>query len=361
MMKVNDFINMLIKAEHSNTVYCTGMFGQPITEKVINDKAKQYPANYSFSKVSQLKRKIGKNYFGFDCVCLIKAILWGWTGDSSKENGGAKYNSNNVPDVNTEGLYAKCETSTDFNKIVPGALVWMQGHVGVYIGGGDVIECTAAWTGNVLRSKLGNLGYKGDKVRNWKGWGKLPYVDYGSMGNSSTASNVVTSNTTTTIVQSGEGYYQIAKRLGMVDKYKEIAALNNNKALHVGDTVIVPVINKNSNNNSSADKKDTLYDSYVKFVSELKVALNLTSNATIRQVYEATPTLKNDNKYNKVTVVLQKYLIALGISCGSKGANGYFGNDTEKAVRTYQEKYKTGVVDGYLSAKGKMWKSLLML
>ena len=358
MMKVNDFINMLIKAKDSNTVYCTGMFGQPITENSINQLTKQYPKQYTDDKVKVLKNLIGKNYFGFDCVCLVKGVLWGWNGDNAKEYGGAKYNSNNVPDVDTEGLYVKCETSADFSKIIPGALVWMKGHVGIYIGNGDVIECTNAWTGNVLVSKLGNLGYTGKYVRNaWKGWGKLPYVDYSSENSNNTSK----SNTTTTIVQSGEGYWQIAKRLGMVDKYKEIAALNNNKALHVGDTVIVPAINKNSNNNSTADKKDTLYDSYVKFVSELKVALNLTSNATIRQVYEATPTLKNDNKYNKVTVVLQKYLIALGISCGSKGANGYFGNDTEKAVRTYQEKYKTGVVDGYLSAKGKMWKSLLKL
>lgn len=72
--------------------------------------------------------------------------------------------------------------------------------------------------------------------------------------------------------------------------------------------------------------------------------------------YEKTHELKNNNKYNKVTVVLQKYLIALGFSCGY---NGYFGNKTEIAVRNYQKKYNSGIADGYLSAKGYMWKSLL--
>lgn len=360
MMKVNDFINMLIKAEKSNTVYCTGMFGQLITENSINAKSAQYPTNYSINKIAQLKRKISKNYYGFDCVNLIKGILWGWNGDISKEYCGVVYNSNNVPDVNTEGLYVKCENSTNFNKIVPGALVWMQGHVGIYIGGGDVIECTAAWTGNVLRSKLGNLGYKGDRVRNWKAWGKLPYIDYGSaIGN--VTSTTTSSNTTTATVLVGEGYWQIAKRLGMVNKYAEIAKLNNNKALKPGDTIIVPIEDKKPNTGTTESKNDTLYDSYIKFVSELRIALGLSSGASIKSVFEKTPTLKNDNKYNKVTAIVQKYLIALGISCGSMGANGYFGNDTEKAVKEYQARYKTGVVDGVMSAKGYMWKSLLML
>lgn len=350
MMKVNDFINMLKKALNSNTVYCTGMFGQPITEKIINDKAKQYPKNYSVNKLSQLNEKINKNYFGFDCVCLIKGILWGWNGDNSKENGGAIYNSNGVPDVNTEGLYALCtDTSNVFEKIVPGALVWMQGHVGIYIGDGDVIECTAAWTGNVLVSKLGNLCYTGKYTRNWKGWGKLPFVDYVDYSED----NVSTVNTT--IVQADEGYWQIANRLGMVGKVNEIIALNNNKPLYPGDIVLIPLNDNNSSNNTASS---TAYDV---FVSDLKSVFGLSSSASLQEVYNKTPKLKNDNKYNKVTVVLQKYLIALGISCGSKGANGYFGNDTEKAVKEYQAKYKTGVVDGYLSAKGKMWKSLLKL
>lgn len=291
---------------------------------------------------------------------MIKGILWGWNGDNTKENGGATYNTKVVHDVDTEGLYTECERSTDFRKIIPGALVWTKGHVGIYIGDGNVIECTAKWTNNVLTSRLGNLGYSGKYVRKWNGWGKLPYIDYGSaIGN--VTSTTTSSDTTTTTVLTGEGYWQIAKRLGMVNKYAEIAKLNNNKALKPGDTVIVPIEHKKPNTGTTESKNDTLYDSYVKFVSELRTALDLSSGASIKSVFEKTPTLKNDNKYNKVTAIVQKYLIALGISCGSMGANGYFGNDTEKAVKEYQARYKTGVVDGVMSAKGYMWKSLLML
>ena len=178
-MKSKEFINMLKKALNSNTSYCWGMWGQVIDDNVINTKAKQYPSFYTPTKIAQLKSLKGKNYFGFDCVCLIKSILWGWEGNTAKSNGGAKYASNGVPDVNANTIITKCtNVSTDFSKIVPGALVWMQGHVGVYIGDGQCIECTTNWTSKVLQSTLKNNGVKGQFERTWTKWGLLPYVDY---------------------------------------------------------------------------------------------------------------------------------------------------------------------------------------
>lgn len=49
---------------------------------------------------------------------------------------------------------------------------------------------------------------------------------------------------------------------------------------------------------------------------------------------------------------MQKMLIAVGVSCGSSGADGSFGNDTVKAVKAYQKK-KGLVVDGYYGEKTK--------
>ena len=179
MMKSKDFISMLKKALNSNTSYCWGMWGQVIDDNIINTKAKQYPNFYTPTKIAQLKSLKGKNYFGFDCVCLIKSILWGWEGNTAKSNGGAKYASNGVPDVSANTIITKCtNVSTDFSKIVPGTLVWMQGHVGVYIGDGQCIECTTSWTNKVLQSALKNNGVKGQFERNWTKWGLLPYVDY---------------------------------------------------------------------------------------------------------------------------------------------------------------------------------------
>lgn len=122
------------------------------------------------------------NLWYFDCVCLIKGILWGWNADLSKKHGGAVYKSNGVPDYGDLRFFEQCKNiSTDFNHIEPGEIVWMSGHVGVYVGNGKVIEATAAWTKNVLMSDIasdGTRSYKGKKVYKWKKHGFSPYVDY---------------------------------------------------------------------------------------------------------------------------------------------------------------------------------------
>lgn len=178
-MKSKEFIKMFQKALNSNTVYALGMWGQVINDSIITSKTRQYPSFYTSARVAQLNSLKGKNYFGFDCVCLVKSVLWGWEGNPAKSNGGAKYASNGVPDIGADTIITKCKNvSTDFSKIVPGALVWMKGHVGVYIGDGQCIECTTNWTSKVLQSTLKNNGVKGQFERTWTKWGLLPYVDY---------------------------------------------------------------------------------------------------------------------------------------------------------------------------------------
>lgn len=120
--------------------------------------------------------------WNFDCVILVKALLWGWCEDKNKAHGGAIYLSNGVPDVNADGMIQQCyDVSNDFNNISRGELLWMNGHVGIYIGDRKVIECTAAWEGKVLYS---DIGYDGKRSRNgiqigyWQRHGKLPYIEY---------------------------------------------------------------------------------------------------------------------------------------------------------------------------------------
>lgn len=165
-------------ADKRKTVYALGMFGQPITEAIIAQKTKQLPAFYTAAKQAELRKLIGKGYYGFDCVCLIKGILWGWNG-ANTTNGGCVYASNGVPDVSDEGMIAKCTgVSTDFSNIVAGEVVWIRGHIGVYIGDGKVIECTPAWENDVQYSNLANTGNKKGNSRSWTSHGKLPWIDY---------------------------------------------------------------------------------------------------------------------------------------------------------------------------------------
>ncbi len=164
-------------AKNYKTLYVMGCFGAPLDE--VNKI--RYCNNHSYNRKSARTKMIQAataDTFGFDCVNLIKGILWGWSGDKTKTYGGAKYVSNDVPDTNADGMIKKCtELSTDFDKIEIGEAVWMKGHIGVYIGDGLAVECTPAW-GNCVQITACNCDKEGYNRRNWTKHGKLPYVTY---------------------------------------------------------------------------------------------------------------------------------------------------------------------------------------
>lgn len=166
--------------DNYNTVYMWGTFGSPVTEQVIQSKSNQYSDWYTPSKQRLFRSLIGKNYFAFDCVNLIKAMLWGWNGDDTKPYGGAVYASNGVPDVSANGmLKLLIDATDDFSYIEKGEAVWMDGHIGVYIGDGKVIECTPRWDNCVQITACGNIGdIDGLNTRSWVKHGKLPFIDY---------------------------------------------------------------------------------------------------------------------------------------------------------------------------------------
>ncbi|MFV0394245.1 MAG: NlpC/P60 family protein [Coprobacillaceae bacterium] len=118
-----------------------------------------------------LNKKSG-NALLSDCSGMIKGILWGYPN--------VKYLSNNVPDHNADTIISKCNNvSTDFSNIQVGEVVWIQGHIGVYVGNGNVVESTIAWENGIQLTNLRNINGTGAKYgRSWTKHGKLPYVDY---------------------------------------------------------------------------------------------------------------------------------------------------------------------------------------
>ena len=166
-------------ARNHKTLYVMGCFGAPMTD---GNKVR-YTQNHSYNKKSARTKLIhaaSEDTFGFDCVNLIKGLLWGWNGDAGKTYGGAKYASNGVPDTNADGMIQLCkEVSTDFSKIEVGEAVWLKGHIGVYIGDGLAVESTPAWKNCVQVTAVHNIGKKsGYKGRKWTKHGKLPFVSY---------------------------------------------------------------------------------------------------------------------------------------------------------------------------------------
>lgn len=168
IMTATEFIAKAKAIAAKNTVYTWGGFGFPITTYNINRLSAGYPKIYTKTMQTALKKLIGYNYYGFDCVGLIKGILWGWSGVQTA-NGGATYQSNGVSDIDCNAMFNLCEgKSSDFSKIVPGEFLWRQGHIGIYIGNGLAVEATAAWKNRVQITAVANIGAKaGYKSRKW--------------------------------------------------------------------------------------------------------------------------------------------------------------------------------------------------
>ena len=170
-------------AKNYKTAYLLGTFGWSCTSMSIARAIESNKTNAARPAwQSRAKKIVGQGYL-FDCCGLAKGILWGWSGKLSMNYGGAKYGSNGVPDIGADYLIKRCPNggSTNFKDMVPGEMVWMTGHMGIYLGDGLVAEATPAWDGGVQISVCTNLiaskaGYT--KKRKWTRHGKLPWVDY---------------------------------------------------------------------------------------------------------------------------------------------------------------------------------------
>lgn len=98
---------------------------------------------------------------------------------------------------------------------------------------------------------------------------------------------------------------------------------------------------------------------YTKFLSDLRTILGLKSNASKKTILSKTITVSaNKNNTHKVVKPIQKYLNALGYSCGT--ADGIAGSKFTSAVKAFQKKH-TCVQDGEITAKNSTWKALLKI
>ena len=80
--------------------------------------------------------------------------------------------ANNIYNKNLDliNIYAASESgSIDTIPEIEGLAVWKSGHIGVYIGGGYVIEAMGTMYG-VVRTELTGRG--------WEGWCKIPFISY---------------------------------------------------------------------------------------------------------------------------------------------------------------------------------------
>ena len=160
------------KALKMNTMYMWGGIFRAITDSYVAQLAKMYPAQYGTARQQKLKA-LPDGYFGVDCVGLIKSYCW--SGNADGGTGSPEYAKNGCPDVNAHGMYADAKVKGPISTIpeTPGLIVYSKTnpHVGVYIGGGYVVESTLGSRGDgVVKTKL--------KDFKWEYWFRCPYITY---------------------------------------------------------------------------------------------------------------------------------------------------------------------------------------
>lgn len=138
--------------------YWYGTFGQAASKALYNEKKEQYPKYYKWEYGGEIAKV-------HDCVGLVKGYLW----CDTPEDLTPVYNA--AQDISANQMYAACETAGAINTMpdVPGVLVFYNYHMGVYIGGGEVIEARGRKYG-VVKTKLSE--------RPWTSWGYCPFITY---------------------------------------------------------------------------------------------------------------------------------------------------------------------------------------
>ena len=159
-----DLVQWAIEAEEAGWGYVWGTYGHVLTRSYYEAKLEQYPDG-----VGKYADFIEANWLGkrtADCVGLVKG--YGWFDPETQSIG---YAVNGMPDYATEDMINWCSErgSLDTMPEIPGLLLWMDGHVGIYIGDSYAIEAMGTRYGVVKTQVEG---------RGWQLWGKIPCIKY---------------------------------------------------------------------------------------------------------------------------------------------------------------------------------------
>jgi hypothetical protein len=159
-----DLVVFVTNAWENGWGYVWGTVGGVLTESALNFKLEQYP-----DEVGGYEDFIRENWLGgrtADCAGLIKS--YGWLNPNTLK---ITYNPAVFPDNGANSMYASSAVKGEISAIpdVPGLGVWHKGHIGVYVGNGEVVEAMGTRYG-VVKTQLND--------RSWTAWLELPGITY---------------------------------------------------------------------------------------------------------------------------------------------------------------------------------------
>ena len=159
-----DLVQFAKDAQSSGWGYVWGTYGLVLTEERFNAKLEAYPDDIGEHEEFIRSHWIGRRTA--DCGGLIKA--YGWLDPETHE---ISYGANGFQDLGSDGMYRTATEKGPIDTIpeIPGLAVWHTGHIGIYIGNGEVIEAMGSRYG-VVKSVLAN--------GSWTDWLKIPGIQY---------------------------------------------------------------------------------------------------------------------------------------------------------------------------------------
>jgi len=143
--------------------YWFGTFGQIATDKLLVDKAKQYPRQYSAKRIEIAKAQhLGNRVH--DCYGLYKGFLM-----SKSPIDPAVYDKQF--DISADVAFSRSTEKGTIDTLpeIEGIGLWKKGHFGIYCGGGEEIEARGFDKG-VVKDKVSNTKFTH--------WFKLPEIEY---------------------------------------------------------------------------------------------------------------------------------------------------------------------------------------
>lgn len=159
-----DLVKWAVHASESKWGYVYGTYGGVLDETLLTSKISQYP-----NEVGSYEDFIRQHWLGgrtADCVGLIKG--YGWYNTETKH---MEIGSNGMPDIGANAMFKNATEKGTIDTIpeIPGLAVWHEGHIGIYIGNGEVIQAANTNAG-VVRTPIEQSG--------WTHWLKVPYIQY---------------------------------------------------------------------------------------------------------------------------------------------------------------------------------------
>lgn len=159
-----DLVKWAVHANESKWGYVYGTYGGVLDEALLTGKISQYP-----NEVGGYENFIRQHWLGgrtADCVGLIKGYSWYDT-----ETAQIQIGANGMPDISANAMFENASEKGTIDTIpeIPGLAVWHEGHIGIYIGNGEVVQAANTNAG-VIRTPIGQSG--------WTHWLKIPYIQY---------------------------------------------------------------------------------------------------------------------------------------------------------------------------------------